>query len=177
MMRWQTIRRMKRLAYASLAAAAVALAGCATPPPPAPPTPTLGSTGVVPPSSPFANAPAPQPAAPRGQTLAQWKRDAAQKIHAHNKQHIAEGKLPQIVHAVVVVQLTVAPDGRVVKSEVLRRPDYAAPEAALAIKTAHAASPLPPVPASAGKGNIQVAETWLFRKDGRFQLRTLASAE
>jgi hypothetical protein len=75
---------------------------------------------------------------------------------------------------VVVVQMTVAPDGKVLKSEVLRRPDYAASEAALAVKTAHAASPLPPVPSSAGKGNIQVAETWLFRKDGTFQLRTLA---
>ena len=100
-----------------------------------------------------------------------------QRIHTHNKSHVAEGKLPPIIHAVVVVQLTVAPDGKVLKSEVLRRPDYATSEAALAVKTAYAASPLPPVPASAGKGNIQVAETWLFRKDGRFQLRTLASAE
>ena len=176
-MRRQTIQRMKRLASASLAAAVLVLAGCAsqqtTPPDPA--APTLGSTGVVPQSSPFANAPA--PGAPRGQTLAQWKRDAAQRIHTHNKSHVAEGKLPPIIHAVVVVQLTVAPDGKVLKSEVLRRPDYATSEAALAVKTAYAASPLPPVPASAGKGNIQVAETWLFRKDGRFQLRTLASAE
>lgn len=171
-MRWQTIRRMKRLASASLATAVLALAGCASQQTSAPANPTLGSTGVVPASSPFANAPA--PVAPRGQTLAQWKREAATRIHAHNKQHVYDGKVPPIVHAVVVVQMTVAPDGKVLKSEVLRRPDYAASEAALAVKTAQAASPLPPVPASAGKGNIQVAETWLFRKDGRFQLRTLA---
>ena len=168
------MHRMKRLAYASLATAVLALAGCASQKPAAPETPTLGSTGAVPPSSPFANAPAPSAVAPSGQTLSQWKRQAAERIHAHNKQHVYVGKMPDVVHAVVVVQMTVAPDGKVLKSEVLRRPDYAASEAAWAVLTAHAASPLPPVPSSAGKGNIQVAETWLFRKDGTFQLRTLA---
>ena len=110
----QTIRRMKRLASASLATAVLALAGCASQQTTAPETPTLGSTGVVPASSPFANAPAPAPVAPRGQSLAQWKRDAATRIHAHNKQHVFDGKVPPIVHAVVVVQLTVAPDGRTI---------------------------------------------------------------
>jgi hypothetical protein len=106
--------------------------------------------------------------------MAQWKRLAAERIHTQSKQHTYDGKVPDIIHAVVVVQMTVAPDGKVLKSEVLRSPAYAGPEAALAVKSAYAASPLPPIPAtSASNRPIQVAETWLFRKDGRFQLRTL----
>src|SRR5690606_9434622 len=122
---------MKRLASASLATAVLALAGCATQQEPAAPaTPTPAPT--VPAPGPSAHVPK-APEAPRGQTLAQWKRAAAERIHAHNKQHVFAGKVPPIVHAVVVVQMTVAPDGKVLKSEVLRRPDYASAEAALAM--------------------------------------------
>jgi periplasmic protein TonB len=164
------MRLMNRLASACLATAALALAGCTTTP--APSNQATPGSAAVPPSGPFINGPA-QATAPRGQTMAQWKRQAAERIHQQSKQHTFDGKVPDIVHAVVVVQMTVAPDGKVLKSEVLRRPDYAGPEAALAVKSAYAASPLPPLPAAGGRGTIQVAETWLFRKDGRFQLRTL----
>ena len=161
---------MNRLASACLATAALALAACSTTT--APSNETTGGTGAAAASRPPAKAAAP---APRGQTLAQWKRLAAERIHYQNKQHTYEGKAPDIVHAVIVVQMTVAPDGKVLKTDILRSPDYAGAEAALAVKSAYAASPLPPVPVASGSNRpIQVAETWLFRKDGRFQLRTLA---
>ena len=61
------------------------------------------------------------------------------------------------------------------RSKILRSPGIAALDIA-ALGSLRAASPLPAPPASklSPAGALVLSETWLFRKDGRFQLRTLA---
>jgi periplasmic protein TonB len=44
-----------------------------------------------------------------------------------------------------------------------------------AIQSVRSAAPLPiPRGARSGKGSTDIVETWLFRDDGRFQVRSLA---
>ena len=47
-----------------------------------------------------------------------------------------------------------------------------------AMKSVHDAAPLPiPHAAVLRKGGIEYVETWLFRDDGRYQIRSLAEAQ
>jgi protein TonB len=48
----------------------------------------------------------------------------------------------------------------------------------VAIASVRAAAPLPPPPgALLRRGTLEIAETWLFRDDGKFQVRSLAEAQ
>ncbi len=156
---------MTRLALAAIVVA-LAMVGCASPPPPARP------------------APAPAPAAPASQvkptpepprTEAHWRRAVAQRIQAVNAAKVFDGRPPHPLKAVVVLELTVAADGRLQRIGVLRTPAHARELGDEAIRTVHAAAPLPAPPrALLSHGNLRFTETWLFRDDNRFQLRTLA---
>ena len=85
---------------------------------------------------------------------------------------------PNPLRAVVVVEMTVAADGRVRRAELLRVPAHSRELGSVALRTLNAASPLPPPPrALTAQGTIRTTETWLFRDDGQFQIRTLASPQ
>jgi protein TonB len=156
-------------------AVALSVAGCSAPPPPAPPV---------------AAAPAPRPAAPvppapaaappgRAQIEAEWRRALAQHILSVNKDRVFEGRPPHPLKAVVVLDLEVGVDGRIRHASVMRTPKHARELGPVAVRTVHAAAPLPPPPrALLGSGSsIRFTETWLFRADDRFQLRTLAQEQ
>jgi len=150
------------------------IAGCSAPPPP--PAPTAAPT---PPAA--APAVAPKAGAQRqGEFLTEsdWRRALAQHILAVNRERVFEGRPPHPLKAVVVLELTVGSDGRLQRATVLRVPDHARELGADAIRIAQAASPLPPPPrALLGRGAVRLTETWLFRDDNRFQLRTLAQTQ
>jgi protein TonB len=58
----------------------------------------------------------------------------------------------------------------------LRTPDHEL--AAVATRSVRAVGPLPaPPPEFLRRGELQLVETWLFRDDGRFQVRTLAEPQ
>jgi protein TonB len=150
------------------------IAACAAPS--APPTPEgqPASRPVTPALPP--GAPSPKPAEP--QSEAHWRRALAQHIQATNRERVFEGRPPHPLKAIVVLELTIGADGRLQRATVLRAPDHARELGAEAIRTAQAASPLPAPPrALLGRGAARLTETWLYRGDNRFQLRTLAEMQ
>lgn len=97
---------------------------------------------------------------------------------AVNRTRVFEGRPPHPLKAIVVLELTVAADGRVQRASVLRAPDHARELGAEAVRTVQAASPVPPPPQSVvSRGATRFTETWLFRNDNQFQLRTLAQTQ
>lgn len=166
-------RKPLRLTLAAL----VTLFGACTTAPPAPvvQTPAPAPVAIAPPA---VEAPAVRPApmpTPKHLHEADWRRAAAEHIHGIHQARIFPGRPPHPLKAVVVLQLTVGPDGRVHRADVLRAPEHAKHLGSEAVRLAMAASPLPPPPAQiVARGSLRITETWLFRADEQFQLRTLA---
>jgi protein TonB len=116
------------------------------------------------------------PAAP-AVTMDGYKRQAARKIVASHPASF-EGDLPPILKSVVVLDLTVDRDGKVVKASVRRSNGYKDLEQT-ALESVRKAAPLP-APSLAvhrGAATVSYVETWLFRADGRFQIRSLAEPQ
>ena len=165
--------------------AGVSSAACTAPPPPSapvsqpapPPAPVIApKPDLVVPNEP------PAPArvarlAPLNPTLESWKQRAAERIQQINRKSLFEGRPEHLLRAVVVVELTVDRDGKITNSKIMRSPGIGELDIA-ALRSLRAASPLPAPPSSLlVRGALVYQETWLFRKDGRFQLRSLALAQ
>lgn len=110
-------------------------------------------------------------------TLAQYKRNAARRIVLTNPEWIADS-LPPILTSVVVLDITVDRDGRPLIVSVRRSNGHSDLEQA-AIASVRRAGPLPaPAPEILGGARtVSYVETWLFRADGRFQVRSLADVQ
>lgn len=168
----------KRNALAVLAAASVILAGCSSPPTQAPaaPAPAVTPAPVVTPA-PEIVSPAPVAGGPRlaarDPALEQWKRQAAERIHAVNAKHLFEGRPHHLLQGVIVVDLTVDRAGRITRTKIVRSPGIARLNNAVQASVKNA-SPLPVPPAALLKsGAMTYSETWLFTNDSRWRLRTL----
>lgn len=157
--------------------AALLVAACGAPTSPAPEKP------AAPPPAP-AVAPAP-PAAPQAAVpklppprtpLDAYKLDVAQRILSANAAHTFEGRPPEILQAVVVLQFTIERSGTLTGLKTLRSRHPAQEKVALASVRAAAPFPAPPV-ALLRSSRVEVAETWLFRDDGKFQIRSLAEPQ
>jgi protein TonB len=148
-------------------------AACGKPPAPPPEAPAAPPQAQQPPAAPRATAPKlPPPRTP----LDAYKRELAQRILASSAAQTFEGKPPDILYAVVVLQFTVDRAGKVTALKTLR--SRHPPQARLALASVRAAAPFPAPPASLlRRGTLEVAETWLFRDDGKFQIRSLAEAQ
>lgn len=152
---------------AILSAVAV-LAACAsrteTPPAPKPAAPP-----------PTVEAPVPRPAViVPALTLDEYKQALAQHI-AHKNAAKMHGQRPQaLLRSVVVVRYVVDVNGNLVRSEIMRSNRDRETEAAALASLRNAAPFPPPSPHLLHQGRLDLAETWLFNNDGRFQLRTTA---
>jgi protein TonB len=112
-----------------------------------------------------------------GDSLARYKHDVACRIHARNESHLYEGAPPPVLRSVVVLSLRVDSRGRPVRIGVVRSNGIRALERR-AVQSVRAAAPLPiPHAALLRRGAAEITETWLFRDDGRFQIRTLAQVQ
>lgn len=174
-------RRARTARQLMMAALGSLLAACGAPPPVPAPEPAPSPITVAPPGT---TAPAPSPApravgpvaklAPLDPTLEAWKRSAAERIHTVNRTLLFEGKPHHLLRAVIVMEVTVDGNGRVVASRILRSPRNK-PLDDMALASLRKAAPLPPPPKGLlRRGNLVYSETWLVQNDGRFQLRTLA---
>jgi protein TonB len=155
--------------------AAALAAACSKPaaPPPEPPAAPPQAQPAQPPPGPAATAPKlPPPKTP----LDAYKRDVAQRILAANAAQTFTGRPPDILHAVVVLQFSVDRNGKVTALKTLRSRHPPQEKAALASVRATGSFPAPPA-GLLHRGTLQVAETWLFRDDGKFQIRSLAEAQ
>lgn len=153
--------------------AVLLIAACGVPTPPAPEKP------AAPPPAPVAPAP-PQAAVPKlpppRTPLDAYKRDVAQRILSVNAAQTFEGRPPEILQAVVVLQFTIERSGTLTGLKTLRsrHPE----QEKIALASVRAAAPFPAPPAALLRSSrVEVAETWLFRDDGKFQIRSLAEPQ
>jgi protein TonB len=157
---------------AALAAILLAACGAPTPPPEAPsvaPAPPAASPAVPPQAGPAKPEP---PLSP----LDRYKRAVAHAILQANAPSTFEGVPPHFLRAVIVLQLTIDSRGAVVGVKTLRTRDTAL--AAAAAKSVRTAAPLPAPPRELLRGGrLELAETWLYRDDGKFQVRSVAAPQ
>src|SRR5262249_17244898 len=149
------------IARSCLAASA---AGCAqqrpaTPPPAAAAPPAAG--------------PIAQPKAIAVLTLDGYKREVAARIAAKN-QHMFSDPLPEMFKSIVVLDITIDRDGKVAQVTVRRSNGFKQLEAR-ALESVREAAPYVPPNALVGRGasSVHLLEPFLFRADGRFQIRSL----
>ena len=149
------------------------LAACSTPNAPevVPQAAARSATPVPPPVA--AHSPAPS----SSNTLEGYKRDFAERV-ARSSPAIFHDPLPKMLKSVVVVEVTINRDGRLTHASIRRSNGYKNLETA-ALHAVHQAAPFP-APARGirrSDGSVNFLETFLFRDDGRFQIRTLAEAQ
>ncbi len=104
-----------------------------------------------------------------------YRMDAARHIYASYAERIYKGRLPPLIHAVVVVENTVDASGQVRDVKVIRGPSHA-PDVTVAVtELIKRAGPLPAH--NRFGGNVKFIEIWLVHKDGRFQLDALTEGQ
>ena len=110
-------------------------------------------------------------------TLDAYKRDVACHIHSRNGERLYDGAPPPMLRSIVVLTVRIDAAGRPVNIRVLRSNGIRDLERR-AVQSVRDAAPLPlPAKPMLRKGLADITETWLFRDDGRFQVRTLASVQ
>ena len=103
-----------------------------------------------------------------------YKVALANRIAAVNGERMYAGRPQALLRSVVVVKYVVDGEGRLVRSEIMRsNRDRTTESTALATLRNSAPFP-PPAPNLLQRGRLELAETWLFNDDGRFQLRSTA---
>jgi periplasmic protein TonB len=124
--------------------------------------------------------PAPSAAAPSNARVSlatsekAYRQDGARAIYAAYPDSIYKGKLPPLLHAVVVVETEVDSRGNVRDVRMIRTPSHA-PEVVTRVRELiRKASPLP---APSRLGSVKYTDVWLVDKSGRFQLDTLTEGQ
>ena len=103
-----------------------------------------------------------------------YRLDAARHFYDEYKSRIFKGRLPPLIHAVVVVETTVDENGRASRVDLVRGPSHA-PDVSAAVIEAIRRAQLPKPTRLAG--NFRFTEIWLVTKDGRFQLDALTEGQ
>ena len=103
-----------------------------------------------------------------------YRMEAARHIYAAYPEKIYKGKLPPLVHAIVVLEMELDANGQLRSINLIRVPTHA-PDVTDAVKELirHAA----PMPAPARMGGARFTEIWLVDKSGRFQLDALTEGQ
>lgn len=110
-------------------------------------------------------------------TLDAYNAALAHRIAAVNSTKVFIGRPQALLRSVVVVKFVVDANGSLVRSEIMRSNRDRVTEAT-ALASIRQTAPFPkPSPALLRNGRVEVIETWLFNKDGRFQLRTIAERQ
>ena len=103
-----------------------------------------------------------------------YRRDAASYLYTLNSGRIYKGKLPPLLYAVGVLDVTVDRLGCVQATCWARAPQHAPEVMAEIVRTVYQASPLP---APVHMGGVVYTDTWLWHKSGKFQLDTLCEGQ
>ena len=159
--------RMHRKFLAAGISGAAMLAACSAPPP----------GPAVPP-----RASAPQSAPPAAKsvlpplTLDGYKKAVAERVALASAETFND-PLPEMLKSVVVLDVTIDRDGRLARVTVRRSNGYRVLEN-VALNSVRRAAPFPAPAWSVrrGDGSVNFLETFLFRDDGRFQIRSLVAA-
>ena len=109
--------------------------------------------------------------------LTEYKRGVARRIVQSNADTHA-ARLPEVMKSIVVLEITVDRTGQPTAISVYRSNGYVHLEERAAASVAKAAPFLPPAPAVLqGAGSVSFLETFLFRDDDFFQVRSLVPNE
>lgn len=110
-------------------------------------------------------------------SIAGYQLALANRIAQVNSTKVYIGRPQALLRSVVVVKFVVDANGSLVRSEIMRsNRDRVTENTALA--SVRSTAPFPkPGPSLLRHGRVEVIETWLFNKDGRFQLRTIAEPQ
>ena len=103
-----------------------------------------------------------------------YRVDGARHIYALYANQIYKGKLPPLVHAIVVVETELDAGGNVRDVKMIRVPTHAPDVTERVRNMIRQASPLP---APSRMGGTKYFEVWLVDKSGRFQLDTLTEGQ
>ncbi len=103
-----------------------------------------------------------------------YRVDGARHLYALYASQIYKGKLPPLVHAIVVVETELDAGGNVRDVKMIRVPSHAPDVTERVRKMIQQASPLP---APTRMGGTKYFDIWLVDKSGRFQLDTLTEGQ
>jgi protein TonB len=110
-------------------------------------------------------------------TLDAYKQDLALHISQISAVKVHNQRPQALLRSVVVVKYVVDAEGNLVRSEILRSNRDRETET-IALASLRNAAPFPkPGKHLLRRGQLELAETWLFNNDGRFQLRTIAQPQ
>jgi TonB family protein len=155
---------VRRLSVAGAAGMAL-LASCTAPPP----GPVQSPRAAAPPAA------APAPLIPP-LTLDAYKKEFAEQV-ARVSPEIFSEPIPEMLKSVVVLEVTIDQEGRLQRIAVRRSNGYRALEN-LAMDSVRRAAPFaaPSWTVRGADGSVNFLETFLFRADGRFRIRSLVAA-
>ena len=105
----------------------------------------------------------------------EYRLDAARHLYDAYSPRVLRGRLPPLIHGVLVLDMTVDAAGRTKDVRVVRAPSHAPDVTAAVVEMIRRASPLPR-PAKLGD-EVRYTEIWLVHKDGRFQLDALTEGQ
>jgi protein TonB len=106
-----------------------------------------------------------------------YKKQLAQRISDSNTDKIYAEQPQALLRSVVVVRFVVDRHGKLVSS-VIQRSNRDPETEAAALASLRSAAPFPKPPAKLlTNGRLEILETWLFNRDGRFQVRSIAQAQ
>ncbi len=103
-----------------------------------------------------------------------YRVDGARHIYARYADRIYKGKLPPLIHAIVVAEIDVDAAGNVRGVQMVRVPSHA-PE--VVVKVREMIRQASPLPAPSRMGGTKYLDIWLVDKSGRFQLDTLTEGQ
>jgi len=154
-----------------IALSGIVAASCTSVPEPKAPTPPSPVAKVTPTPPPPAVAKAKPRVASPYQSMEQYKLALCKRIFETSAGRTVNGDLQPLLRAVVVLQFDVDSSGKVRNVRTLRTPEREADSIARASLERAGTMPVPPEE-WLQNGVLEVTETWLFNKDGRFHLRT-----
>lgn len=110
-------------------------------------------------------------------TAESYKHQFAQRV-VYTSHEVFQDPLPKVLKSIVVLEVTLDRDGKLVALTVRRSNGYKALEQVALNSVRHAAPfEAPPRAMHRHDGSVKFLETFLFRDDGRFQVRTLAEIQ
>jgi protein TonB len=168
----KTLKQLSSLRLPLGAAMAAVLAACSSSPPPGPQQPPAAAATpetVQSGATPITGTRASAATTPRA-----YRQDAATHLYGLNRDRIYKGRLPPMLYAIGVLQVDIDNRGAVRGLSWMRAPKHAPEVIAEIERTVRAAAPYP---APARMGKVVYTDTWLWHKDGKFQLDTLTEGQ
>ena len=173
----QTELALKMRRHATVVLVSALLGACAVPPSSAPIAGAPGSQSGIPGAGGPADASAQRPSPPApslAQTPRDYRRDGAEHIYRVHQDKIFHGKMPPLLSAVSVTRLFIDGNGMVTRFEWLRAPGN---QSQIAREIQSMVAQAQPFPKPQALGEVAYIETWLWHRNGLFQLDTLTEGQ